>query len=57
MNYTCAQWGFSMKEAREREMSEMWLQKGHWCRMEDDMVVNEMNVEKRKEKKLKSWKV
>jgi hypothetical protein len=28
-----------MKAAREREMSEMWPQNGHWCRMEEDMVV------------------
>ena len=46
MDYTCAQCGFSMKAAREREMSEMWPQKGHWCRMEDDMVVDGMDVEK-----------
>jgi hypothetical protein len=28
-----------MKAAREREMSDIWPQNGHWCRMEDDMMV------------------
>lgn len=36
---TCAQCGFSMKAAREREMSEIWPQNGHWWSMEDDMVI------------------
>jgi hypothetical protein len=28
-----------MKAAREREMSEIWPQNGHWWRIEDDMVI------------------
>lgn len=43
---TCVQWEFSIKAARAREISETWPQKGHWCRMEEDMIEMRRDYEK-----------